>query len=70
MWQFTVIVMTSSGMNTAMHTKKKSILAQAPFKIFSVYCVQRMTNWNVETSQCLIRTWLILTKLCLVKKFK
>ena len=70
------IVMTSSiGINTAMHTIW-SVLAQAPSKIFPVYCVRRtVTNWNLETSQCLIKTWLILKKkkkkkLCILKKFR
>ena len=67
---FAGIVMTSSsGINTAMHTIW-SVLAQASSKIFPVYCVHRtVTNWNLETSQCPIKTCLILTKLCIFKKF-
>ena len=67
---FASIVMTSSsGINTAMHTIW-SVLAQASSKIFPVYCVHRtVTNWNLETSQCPIKTCLILTKLCILKKF-
>ena len=71
---FAGIVMTSSsGINrvrdTVMHIIW-SVLAQAPSKLFPVYCVHRtITNWNLETSQSQIKTWLFLTKLCLFKNF-